>query len=261
MTKKSVLKNKNKDELIEKIWELEKKLEEQENEKIKLKDENNNLKGQLKIDSKTSSKPSSTNIFDKKTPICNSRIKGKNPRGGKKGHKGANLKRSKKVDKVVDLTACECQNCKFKFSKKFIKNLDKITRQVIDLDELKKFVTNYEKSDIKCPNCGYLNITSFPENVKRPVQFGENIKAFGTYLNNHGMVSFDRIQQLFLEVFGLKISQTTLSKFNKIGFNKLEDFEKEITKSLLKKKNSCGGKLNSCGLKVRLDLCSFNKIS
>ncbi|MDQ7023549.1 MAG: hypothetical protein Q9M97_08705 [Candidatus Gracilibacteria bacterium] len=31
------------------------------------------------------------------------------------------------------------------------------------------------------------------------------------------MVSFDRIQQLFLEVFGLKISQTTLSKFNKIG--------------------------------------------
>ncbi|MDQ7023600.1 MAG: transposase [Candidatus Gracilibacteria bacterium] len=100
--------------------------------------------------------------------------------------------------------------------------------------EGKKFVTNYEKSDIKCPNCGYLNITSFPENVKRPVQFGENIKAFGTYLNNHGMISFDRIQQLFLEVFGLKISQTTLSKFNKIGFNKLENFEKEITKSLLK---------------------------
>ncbi|MDQ7023063.1 MAG: transposase [Candidatus Gracilibacteria bacterium] len=49
------------------------------------------------------------------------------------------------------------------------------------------------------------------------------------------MVSFDRIQQLFLEVFGLKISQTTLSKFNKIGFDKLEDFEKEITESLLKK--------------------------
>ncbi|MDQ7023598.1 MAG: hypothetical protein Q9M97_08965 [Candidatus Gracilibacteria bacterium] len=50
------------------------------------------------------------------------------------------------------------------------------------------------------------------------------------------MVSFDRIQQLFLEVFGLKISQTTLSKFNKIGFDKLENFEKEITESLLKKK-------------------------
>jgi DNA-directed RNA polymerase subunit RPC12/RpoP len=75
------------------------------------------------------------------------------------------------VDKIVDLTACECQKCKFKFSKKFIKNLDKITRQVIDLDELKKFVTDYEKSDVKCPNCGYLNITDFPENVKRPVQF------------------------------------------------------------------------------------------
>jgi hypothetical protein len=70
--------------------------------------------------------------------------------------------------------------------------------------------------------------------VKRPVQFWENIKAFWVYLNNHWMISFDRIQQLFLEVFWLKISQTTLSKFNKIWFNNLEDFEKEITKSLLK---------------------------
>ncbi|MDQ7023059.1 MAG: hypothetical protein Q9M97_06050 [Candidatus Gracilibacteria bacterium] len=50
----------------------------------------------------------------------------------KNDNKGANLKRSKKIDKVVDLTACECQNCKFQFSKKFIKNLEKITRQVIE---------------------------------------------------------------------------------------------------------------------------------
>ena len=227
MTKKNILKNESKDKLIDRILELEEKLEKQ-------KEENNKLKWHLKIDSKTSSKPSSTNIFDKKTPICNSRIKWKNPRWGKKWHKWANLKRSKKIDKVVDLTACECQNCKFKFSKKFIKNLEKVTRQVIDLDELKKFVTDYKKSDVKCPNCGYLNITSFPKNVKRPVQFWEKIKAFWVYLNNHWMLSFDRIQQLFLEVFWVKISQTTLSKFNTIWFNKLEDFEKEITKSLLK---------------------------
>ncbi|MDQ7021960.1 MAG: hypothetical protein Q9M97_00235 [Candidatus Gracilibacteria bacterium] len=68
MTKKSVLKNKNKDELIEKIWELE-KIRRTRKGKIKLKDENNNLKGQLKIDSKTSSKPSSTNIFDKNSNL------------------------------------------------------------------------------------------------------------------------------------------------------------------------------------------------
>ncbi|MDQ7022532.1 MAG: hypothetical protein Q9M97_03230 [Candidatus Gracilibacteria bacterium] len=70
MTENKIFKNKSRDELIDEILELREKLKEKESE-------NNKLKGQLKIDSKTSSKPSSTNIFDKKTPICNSRIKGK----------------------------------------------------------------------------------------------------------------------------------------------------------------------------------------
>jgi transposase len=77
-------------------------------------------------------------------------------------------------------------------------------------------------------------VANFPENVKRPVQFWKNIKAFWVYLNNHWMLSFDRIQQLFLEVFWLKISQTTLYNLNKIWFNKLDTFEEKITKSLLK---------------------------
>ncbi len=226
MTKKNILKNKSKDELIDEILELREKLRKQE-------EENNKLKWQLKIDSKTSSKPSSTNIFEKNTPICNSRIKWENPRWWVKNHKWNNLKREEKVDKIVDLTPCKCQKCGLKFSKNFIKNLEKITRQVIDLNELKKFVTDYQKSEIKCPSCGFLNTVDFPKNIKRPVQFWENIKAFWIYLNNHWMISFDRIQQLFLEVFWLKISQTTLLNFNKIWFKKLEYFEEKITKSLL----------------------------
>lgn len=144
MTKENILKNKSKDELIDEILELREKLKEKESEI-------NKLKWQLKIDSKTSSKPSSTNIFDKETPICtlkghqdNSRKKWQNPRWGKKWHKWTNLKREDKVDKILDLTPCECKNCKLKFSKKFLKSLEKI-------------------------------------------------KAFWTYLNNHWMVSFDRI--------------------------------------------------------------------
>ena len=85
MTKKNLLKNKSKDELIDKILELEEKLEKQ-------KEENNKLKWQLKIDSTTSSKPSSINIFKKDTPICNSRIKWQNPRWWVKLHKWANLR-------------------------------------------------------------------------------------------------------------------------------------------------------------------------
>jgi len=226
MNKKNVLKNKTKDELIDKILELEEELKRQ-------KEENNKLKWQLKINTQNSSKPSSTNIFDKKTPVCNSRIKWKNPRWWVKWHKWKNLKREEKVDKVVDLTPCRCKKCKLKFSKNFIKNLDKITRQVIDLNELKKFIIDYKKADVKCPRCGFLNVSDFPENVTRPVQYGKNLKALSVYSNNHLMVSLDRIQQFFKEIYWLKVSQESLNNFNKIWFKNLENFEEKITKSLI----------------------------
>ena len=124
--------------------------------------------------------------------------------------------------------------CKLKFSKNFLNNLDKITRQVIDLNELKKFVTDFKKSDVKCPKCGFLNVVDFPENVTRPVQYWYNLKALSVLLNAHWMVSLCRIQQLFEEVYWIKISQESLNNFNKIWFESLEKFEEEITKSLIK---------------------------
>lgn len=229
MTKKNVLQNKTKDEIIDDYLRALDEIE-------KLKDENNKLKWQLKINTQNSSKPSSTNIFDKKTPICNSRIKWEKPRWWVKWHKWANLKREEKVDKVVDLTSYSCQNCKLKFSKNFLNKLDKITRQVIDLNEFKKIIIDYKKSDVKCPKCGFLNVADFPENVKRPIQLWENLKAFSVYLNNHGMVSLERIQQLLEEVYWIKISQESLNNFNKKWFENLEEFEKEITKSLINSK-------------------------
>ena len=90
MTEKNILKNKNKEKLIDEILKLR-------DEKRKLEEENNKLKWQLKINTQNSSKPSSTNIFDKKTPICNSRIKWENPRWWVKWHKWANLKREDEV--------------------------------------------------------------------------------------------------------------------------------------------------------------------
>ena len=65
----------------------------------------------------------------------------------------------------MDLTPCSCEKCNFKFSKYFLKNLKKITRQVIDLNELKKIVIDYENWDVECPSCGFLNVSIF-DNVR-----------------------------------------------------------------------------------------------
>lgn len=226
MINKNILRSESKDKLIERIWELENQLEHKEKEISK-------LEGQLKINSQNSSKPSSTSIFGKKTPICNSRIKGQNLRWWVKEHRGSNLKREESIDKVVNLTPCSCKKCKLQFSKTFLNNLEIITRQVIDLNKLKKFVTDFQKSNVECPKCGFLNVVDFPKSVTRPVQYWGNIKAYWVYLNTHWMLSYERIQELFDEVYGIKISQESLSNYSKVWFHSLEEFEKEVTKWLL----------------------------
>lgn len=241
MNKNSALKNASRDDLIDEILKLRKENKALEKiqkglEKAKksLEKENNKLKWQLKIDSQNSSKPSSTNLFSKNSPICNSRIKWQNPRWWVKWHAWNNLKREEIVDKIVDLTAKNCQKCWTIFSQIFLDNLEKLTRQVVDLNELRKYITEYQKGDVVCPDCGFLNVTCFPENVTRPVQYGSNIKAFASLLSNHWMVSLERLQQIFYEVYSLKISQETLNSCNKECFEKLATFEEKVTQALLK---------------------------
>ena len=50
------------------------------------------------------------------------------------------------------------------------------------------------------------------------------------------MVSLERTQQLFEEIYWIKISQESLNSFNKIWFENLEELEKSITKSLIESK-------------------------
>ena len=230
------LKKNTKDELIDEILKLRDKLE---NEKQKIKDlenENKDLKWKLNTNMTNSGNSSSTQRFTKKKKITNLRTASNQTKWWQVWHKWANLNRDENVDEVVNLTPENCKKCWNSLLNGLSKIVRSVTRQIINLDKLKTKVTDYIITDIKCYNCGFVNKATTPEWVNKPVQYWDELKAFSSYMYNHQMPSYNRLQDFFREVVWLKISQTSLCNFNKTWYENLEVFEEQLKEVLIKEK-------------------------
>ncbi len=225
---KNLLKN-SKQDLVDEIIKLR---EELEKDKQKIKD----LEWKLNTNMTNSGNSSSTQRFNKKKKVINLRTTWKKPRWWQSGHKWSNLNRNTNVDKVVNLTPENCEKCWVSLLNGLSKIVKSVTRQIIDLEKLKTKVTDYIITDIKCYNCGFINKSQVPEWVTKPVQYGEELKAFTSYMYNYQMPSYNRLQDFFKEVIWLEISQTSLCNFNKIWYENLESFEEQLKQVLVNEK-------------------------
>lgn len=175
----------------------------------KQQEEINQLKAIINKDSHNSNRPpSSDNPFKKKTKSLRKKS-GKKP-GGQKGHKGSKLQKVSnpdKTEKVSHHDKCDCGK-----NLKNAKVIEVITKQLFDLILSPLFVTEY-RGEIKECNCGKIHYPEFPKNIKNETQYGSNIKAFTVYLKQYGFISYDRISELFKDIFNIEISQGTLVNF------------------------------------------------
>ncbi|MCU7886858.1 MAG: IS66 family transposase, partial [Candidatus Thiodiazotropha sp. (ex Lucinoma aequizonata)] len=62
-------------------------------------------------------------------------------------------------------------------------------RQIIDID-ISRFVTEYWAQILE-DNQGNQFVTSFPEGVNRPVQYGFNLKANAVYISQYQLIPYD----------------------------------------------------------------------
>jgi transposase len=116
-------------------------------------------------------------------------------------------------DEVVELYPEKCVHCG---RQHFVQKENILEqRQVVDIPEIKPFVTEYQQKAGICTHCGQRNIGQFPENIAPNMQIGERVKALSGYLNVHGHMSNDKIAQFFEDIFGLEISKGTVN--NKIN--------------------------------------------
>lgn len=106
-------------------------------------------------------------------------------------------------------------------------------RQVVDTPPLKLEVTEHQAEQKTCHICGTCNKASFPEGVNRPVQYGPMIKALAVYMNQYQLIPYDRVEELFKDLFGQPFSEGSLFTANEICYVALESAEQEIKRQIL----------------------------
>ena len=161
------------------------------------------LQDQLAKNSRNSSKPPSTDGFQKPAPKS-LREKSKRPSGGQPGHAGQTLTMAEKPDRSETHRVDGCGRCGRSLADLTPDAMEQ--RQVHDLPPLRLIVTEHQAEIKRCP-CGHLNKAAFPEGVNAPVQYGPGLKAAVVYLKNYQLLPYERTCELLGDLFGCPISE------------------------------------------------------
>jgi transposase len=203
-------------------------IQEQSKEILQLNARVGELERMVSLNSRNSSKPPSSDGLRKPVTL---REKWKRASGGQAGHKGYTLKQESNPDKVIDQTVGACEKCGEALGEGTL--IGHTKRQVFDIPEPKKEVTEYRGEIRLCSCCGHTNKAKFPSEVTAPVQYGDRVQALAVYLNNQQLIPEDRLQQTFEDLFSLSISTATIVDMNKDFASKVQ-LEQEIVLQALK---------------------------
>lgn len=208
---------------------LTRRVEELEKENKMLKERVRELEIRLNKDSHNSSKPPSSDGF-KKPPVVNLRKpSGKSP-GGQPGHQGKTMEMCDEPDLIIHHKTDKCSACGNSLNGVKPDKIQK--RQVFDIPSLKIEVTEHQVEVKTCPCCGVKNNAIFPDEIPASVQYGPGIKSLVTVLMNYQFIPYDRLSELFCDMFGHTISPGTFN--NMIGqcYASLEGYEEIVKKDI-----------------------------
>jgi transposase len=186
------------------------------------------LEDQRSKNSKNSSKPPSTDEFDKPAPKSRRKKSGRKA-GGQKGHKGTNLKMVEAPDEKALHKVEVCACCQKSLRRQKADYVDR--RQVYDLPPLELVITEHQAEAKRC-SCGHVNHAGFPPDVSHYVQYGPNIKSLLVYMQDYQLLPYGRAKELVQDIFGHRLSTGTLYNIRRAAFGRLATFEERL-KALL----------------------------
>ena len=166
------------------------------------------LEARLNKNSTNSSKPPSSDGFQKKAPPVNLRQKTGKPSGGQPGHGGHTLKWCDTPDQTLSHAPSACSACGTSLLE--VPGVLTEQRQVFDLPPLTLHVTQHQRLACVCPHCQTRTLGAFPTDVTQPTQYGPEILALGVYLNQYQLLPLARTAEMLTDLLGHAPSQGTL---------------------------------------------------
>jgi len=190
---------------------LQERVGQLERQSLKLEEQVRHLQDQLTKDSHNSSKPPSSDGYQKPAPK-NLRKKSGRPSGGQPGHPGHTLRMVDAPDRIIRHLVVYCRGCGRSLAGLPPDRIDR--RQVFDLPEPKLEVTEYQVEFKTCP-CGCLNRAAFPPEVAAPVQYGPRVKSLVVYLRDYHLLPCERLSEIMRDLFGCEsFSEGTLTNYS-----------------------------------------------
>jgi transposase len=186
------------------------------------------LLGRLAKDSRTSSKPPSTDGYAKKTKSLRQKS-GKKP-GGQVGHPGSTRCLVEHPDEIVVLHPKRCSQCQNSLQGLAAQECER--RQVVELPEIKAKVIEYQALEVCCPNCLHMTQGSFPDEVRATVQFGPMVKGIALYLLYGQFLPYARTAELLTDWCGCPLSPGTLETFVAEAADRLVETEEMMKQAL-----------------------------
>jgi transposase len=192
-----------------------------ENEYLKQKVKDLELR--LGKDSHNSSKPPSSDGYQKKAQV-NQRTKTGKSVGGQPGHKSNSKSFHEHPDRVYYHLPNGCDCGAEHWEEKPVEIF-----QVVDLPRLKADITEHRKMKYKCRNCGREFSGEAPQNKGNKIQYGSEVRSLAAYMNQYQLIPYHRLKEMFGDLLSMDLSVGTLVNFVKESAGGLTAFEQHVT--------------------------------
>ncbi len=148
--------------------------------------------------------PQNSSIPSGRSRKAKKRRQSKGKRGAKAGHKGTNRRRSE-PDEVIECRVAVCAACGKDLSQ--VSQRQTTSRQVVDIPPIKAVIREARRYEVRCPCCDEVQTAAYPPGFEKGRKFGENLEKLVIYLHHAHPLSYQRVQHIFRDLFGLKVSQ------------------------------------------------------
>jgi transposase len=167
------------------------------------------LRARSTTNSRTSSKPPSSDGYAKpKRKASVPRERGRRRPGHQPGAPGAHLHQVETPDQTIVHRPTNCQMCGGSLADG--EAVGGEVRQVFDLPPIRLLAIEHRTEHRRC-RCGAITCGEFPFEVKAPAQYGSGVRALVTYLHVYQHLPFKRAAQLLWDALGISIATGSLA--------------------------------------------------